>query len=176
MPKEFEKNKEFIGTLSNLGAGDLAILRRCGDDYFSNPRALPVFAKIGALNSNVRSLIAVLYSVFHSEGQKPNILEKFNFGQTYFFALKGDNNDFKAENHDKRFKMIIASDFEQIPFRLRQLVKLIKSKDGMIDFADLLNDLYSWNSDSRWVQRKWVRGFYNLHEQENENKGENNEK
>ncbi|MBN2763280.1 MAG: type I-E CRISPR-associated protein Cse2/CasB, partial [Bacteroidales bacterium] len=91
-------------------------------------------------------------------------------------SLKGDGADFKEEDYkrrDKRFKTIISSDFEQLPFRLRQLVKFIKSKDGKINFTDLLMDLSCWESDDKWVQRKWVKGFYNIKNSHNE--GEENE-
>ena len=169
-------HKEFVDRLSKLDSGELAVLRRCSNDYNSNSRAFPVFAKIGALDNNVRSLIAVLYAVFHREGENNNYIEKYNFGKSYYLSLKGDGADFKEDDYkrrDKRFKTIIASDFEQLPFRLRQLVKFIKSKDGIIDFSDLMTDLNNWNSDDKWVQRKWVRGFYNI--RNNEKEGENNE-
>ncbi|MBN2435153.1 MAG: type I-E CRISPR-associated protein Cse2/CasB [Spirochaetes bacterium] len=152
------------------------MLRRCGDDYFSNSRAFPVFAKIGSLDNRVRSLIAVLYAVYHREGEANSIIDKFNFGKSYYISLKGDGGEFNEEDYkrrDKRFKTIIASDFDQLPFRLRQLIKFIKSKDGLIDFIDLLRDLYNWESDDKWVQRKWVKGFYNIRNSQKE--GEYNE-
>lgn len=172
-----ENNEEFIKQLSKLDSGELAVLRRCGNDYYANPRAFPVFAKIGSLESKVRSLVAVLYAVFHKEGESNSNIEKYNFGRSYYISLRGDGADFKEEGYkrrDKRFKSIIASDFDELPFRLRQLVKFIKSKDGKINFADLMKDLYNWEKDDKWVQRKWVKGFYNIKDITNE--GEKNER
>jgi CRISPR type I-E-associated protein CasB/Cse2 len=171
-----QKSNDFIERLSKLDADELAILRRCGNDYFTNPRAFPVFAKLGALDHAARSLVAVLYAVCHREGEKNSYIEKYNFGRSYYISLKGDGKDFTEEDYkrrDKRFKTIIASDYDQLPFRLRQLVKFIKSKEGKINFADLLIDLSCWESDDKWVQRKWVKGFYNIKDIKQE--GEKNE-
>ena len=163
-----EKNKGFIKRVSRLSPGDLAVLRRNADNPQTNIKALPILARIGAIDSFARSLTACLYAVYHRENDEPCEDSNFNFGSAFCEAIKSGN-DFKPDEHDKRFKILIASESEDLPFRLRQAVKLIKSKNERIDFSALLGDLYVWDKEDRRAQRKWVKGFYNLKEEENNN-------
>jgi CRISPR type I-E-associated protein CasB/Cse2 len=170
----YEKNKDFIKQIAKLNAGDLAVLRRNVDNPQTNIKALPILARFGAVDSFARSLTACLYSVYHRENDDPFFKDDFNFGRAYYYAIKSESKEFKPEEHDKRFKIIIASDKDDLSFRLRQAVKQIRSKDQPIDFSILLRDLYNWDNENRWIQREWVKGFYNINEEE-ENNTINNE-
>jgi CRISPR type I-E-associated protein CasB/Cse2 len=131
-------------------------------------------ARIGALEDKSKALIASLYAVCHREGDLPHFSEEFNLGRVYFNALKGDKKDYKPQEHDTRFKVLIASESDDLFFRLRQVVKQIKSKNYEIDFSILLGEIYNWEHETRWVQRKWVSGFYSfdLDTDREEGKGE----
>lgn len=59
---------------------------------------------------------------------------------------------------EKRFIAVIDGDSDQLPYRLRQLIALLK--DYPIDFGQLLQDLLYWNSSRKSVQYKWARDFY----------------
>lgn len=61
---------------------------------------------------------------------------------------------------EQRFISLLAADQEQLPYRLRQMVALLK--DYPIDFDALLTDLIYWNDDQRRVQSRWAREFYRL--------------
>lgn len=68
---------------------------------------------------------------------------------------------------ERRFITLIDSDEEQLPYRLRQMVGLLKEYE--IDFNKLSKDLLSWNHPDKFVQIRWAREFYN------QAAGENNE-
>jgi CRISPR system Cascade subunit CasB len=48
----------------------------------------------------------------------------------------------------------------EIMYRLRQWVRLAKSKDVGIDWFRLLEDLLQWNRLDRMIQKKWAQDFY----------------
>ncbi|EPG75078.1 putative CRISPR type TIGR02548-associated protein CasB/Cse2 [Leptospira fainei serovar Hurstbridge str. BUT 6] len=109
------------------------------------------------MNSPERSLVACLYAAYHAPGDQPYTNSKFNFGEAF---QKAYNPDLKNDK-DIRFRGLLATtDLNQLAYRLRQATRLIKSKAGLIDFSILLRDLYSWNSDNKWVQREWAKGYY----------------
>lgn len=59
---------------------------------------------------------------------------------------------------ERRFIHLLDSDSEQLPYRLRQMVALLK--DQSIDFQALLDDLLYWNSPNKCKQSDWARAFY----------------
>ena len=60
-----------------------------------------------------------------------------------------------------RFVALLDADEEELPYRLRQMVRLLKTEDGIrIHWAELLRDLLAWNREDKPVQRKWARAFY----------------
>lgn len=61
---------------------------------------------------------------------------------------------------EARFLALLDSDDEQLPHRLRQMVKLMSSHEIAPDWAELFRDLNAWNSSSRWVQERWARDYY----------------
>jgi CRISPR system Cascade subunit CasB len=61
---------------------------------------------------------------------------------------------------EKRFVALVDSDKEELPGRLRQAVSLLKAKSVSLGWARLLADLRSWDSEFRWVQRRWAREFW----------------
>jgi len=71
-----------------------------------------------------------------------------------------------AESLERRFAILLDADYNaqtgegELPFRLRQTVKLVVSKEGSIDWARLLNDLRRWNDADKVVQKRWAKDFY----------------
>lgn len=59
---------------------------------------------------------------------------------------------------EQRFISVIDADTSQLPYRLRQLVALLKEEP--IDFVELLKDLLRWNNEDKIIQNKWARNFY----------------
>lgn len=71
-----------------------------------------------------------------------------------------------ADSLERRFAILLDADFDpktgegELPFRLRQTVKLIASKGSGIDWARLLDDLRRWNDADKPVQKRWAKDFY----------------
>jgi CRISPR system Cascade subunit CasB len=61
---------------------------------------------------------------------------------------------------DRRFQSLIDSEREQLPFRLRQAVRLAAASDQAIDWEQLLNDLLAWEYEGKPVQRRWARDYF----------------
>lgn len=59
---------------------------------------------------------------------------------------------------ERRFIILLDSDSEQLPHRLRQMISLLNKQS--IDFADLLNGLIFWEDDQKKTQNAWAREFY----------------
>lgn len=88
-----------------------------------------------------------------------------------------------AESLERRLAILLDADFDpktgegELPFRLRQTVKLIVSKEGSIDWAKLLNDLRRWNDPGKAVQKQWAKDFYTAYTEtqfKTETQGETN--
>lgn len=82
---------------------------------------------------------------------------------------------------DKRMNMVLtADDFDEISYRLRQILKLCKSRETVnINFAKLAEDLYRWlNGRKDKIRVLWAQSYYatqknNLNQQDVEkNSGE----
>jgi len=64
------------------------------------------------------------------------------------------------ESADKRFASLIDSDAEDLAERLRHIVKLLKSKNVPVDYAQLLKDILNWDHEERFVQWNWSRDYW----------------
>ena len=66
------------------------------------------------------------------------------------------------ESLDLRFSALLDSDHEDLPYRLRQLVQLLASRDVPVNYFQLLRDLRAraWEAESRWVQRRWAQDYW----------------
>jgi len=61
---------------------------------------------------------------------------------------------------DRRFQTLLDSDRPQLPFRLRQAVRLVAASDLPLDWTALLRDLLAWELDRRPVQLRWARDYF----------------
>ena len=64
----------------------------------------------------------------------------------------------KSKSTEQRFIALLDADWDQLPYRLRQMLALLK--DQAINFDALLSDLIFWNSVGRVIQQRWARDFY----------------
>lgn len=65
---------------------------------------------------------------------------------------------------EKRMEALLDLSWEKdgyLAVKLLRLIKFFKSKGAVIDCKSLLHDLIQWNNESRVVQKKWIREFYN---------------
>jgi CRISPR system Cascade subunit CasB len=62
---------------------------------------------------------------------------------------------------EQRFIALLDADEEQLPYRMRQMVQLLKAEKGIrIYWIDLLHDLLAWNREGKYVQQIWAKAFY----------------
>ncbi len=59
---------------------------------------------------------------------------------------------------ERRFIALLDADRDQLPYRLRQMVTLLK--EYHVDFEAVLNGLLYWNDDHKRTQNQWARDFY----------------
>lgn len=93
--------------------------------------ATPLAADAGAVPRNLGHAIGRLYN---DRGKPPSI--------------------------ERRFIALLDADDEQLPDRLRQIVRLLDSDEIPIAWPQLLIDLLDWRRDDRRVQQRWARAFY----------------
>jgi CRISPR system Cascade subunit CasB len=70
------------------------------------------------------------------------------------------NNPKNKDGYDRRMEVLLDCDADQLSFRLRQVVRLLKSAEVPVNWQGLLKDLTSWNYINRFVQEKWARDYY----------------
>lgn len=61
---------------------------------------------------------------------------------------------------EKRFMALLASHREDLAEHLRHGVSLLRAEGVGVDWRQLLRDLAWWDSDDRFVQRRWARDFW----------------
>jgi len=74
-------------------------------------------------------------------------------------AATGRSTDDKI-SLDRRVAALLDADADQLPFRLRQIVRLLHSHEQTLDWFKLLRDLLNWEHPNRFVQPRWAREYY----------------
>lgn len=64
----------------------------------------------------------------------------------------------RASSTERRFIALLDADTDELPYRLRQMVALLKEQ--RVDFDALLNDLLRWQFSGKRTQNQWARQFY----------------
>lgn len=155
-PRE-ERIAEFVSALKRLDAGGRARLRRNAGRSLAQARdAQRVFFQL--LPYGVREfdedkyfLLATLFALSRQETSG-----KGTFGA----ALRRLRDPKRSDSLDRRFQALLACDSDQLPFRLRQMVRLAVSQNVPIDWEQMLKDLLLWNAPEKWVQLKWARDYF----------------
>ncbi len=147
----------FIAGLSVLDTGPLALFKRnAGEDLAGSRGILPTFYSL--LPRSVRRttdaetyfLVATLYARHDRPGGTGN------FAQCMKEIIDRRN----VHSVSRRLAVILDSHRDELPFRLRQAVGLVKSYERPIDWARLLSDLLRWDDPYRRVQKEWARTFF----------------
>lgn len=106
-------------------------------------------------------LVAGLWASHWREGR---IGEPLSIGQACAFfdrekrkKMSQDDRK-KMTSTERRFIALLDADRDQLPYRLRQMVALLK--EYPIDFEELLRGLLYWNDDQKRTQNRWARDFY----------------
>lgn len=119
------------------------------------------------------TLTAVQLYAIHQQA-KPNSILKLNYEKDErkqnvgdaLSTLRGED----SESIDKRFNaMITSSNFKELKYHLRQLIKILKAKsDAKVDYAKLAEDLYWFLLGKKdEIKLSWSRSYYRIRKNEN---------
>lgn len=147
--------------------GRLAVLRRNAGEPLAEARGISwiygLLNRFERLGDEPMFLTATLLA-FDRHFLQDSGAFKGSFGRT-MAALKSQPGA-SEESLERRFAILLDADFDpregagELPFRLRQTVKLVLSKDGRVDWPRLLADLRQWNHPDKYVQKRWAKDFY----------------
>lgn len=65
-----------------------------------------------------------------------------------------------AESLDRRVTALLDADAEDLPYRLRQLVQQLASKNVAPNYYKLVEHLLAWDHPHRYIQRQWARDYW----------------
>lgn len=71
----------------------------------------------------------------------------------------------KSPSIEKRFLALLATEPEELPYHLRQVVSLLAADGAPVDYGALLDDLTTWlvphDFQRRdWLRQRWAQDFY----------------
>ena len=115
-------------------------------------------------------LVASLFASWHQGEEKVKTLAgerstDRNLGKSLDILAReyvkdGVSLDEARKRLELRFNALLEADSENLAEYLRQNVSLLRSKAVPINWAQLLHDTQAWNTDSRFVQHEWAKGFW----------------
>ncbi|MHB1286778.1 MAG: type I-E CRISPR-associated protein Cse2/CasB [Leptospirales bacterium] len=152
--------KKFIEWLEGLNEKDTrvrAVLRR--SLAFEPGKFVPAYPYVEPFlkdenNTWLREvfyLVAGLWAVHWREGrsQVPMSIGK---------ACAVHQETSSSKSTERRFITMLDADSDQLPYRLRQIISLLK--EIPIDFDSILVGLQYWNDNQKRTQNTWARDFY----------------
>ncbi|MCW1970179.1 MAG: type I-E CRISPR-associated protein Cse2/CasB [Anaerolineae bacterium] len=158
---DYEPNpqvKQFLERLRTLRPGDRAQLKRsAGMSLSEATQVIGLFYRLLPLGVAVYNephyfLIATLFPLTDEGGQG-------NFG----IALRHIRPKTKSSERnplDRRVEILLDADATQFPFRLRQALRLLKSKDVKVNWQSLAEDILNWGHPNRFVQKNWAKAYF----------------
>lgn len=144
----------FIDRLKNLDVGGRARLRRCAGQRIAEAREIGYFYSllpngVPVYQEESYFLVATLYPLAE-EGNSGDLGD----------SLRLSRNSRNQKGLDSRVRFLLDTDEIQLPFRLRQAIRFLKSNRVKINWQQLLDDLLDWNLPNRPVQRRWARSYF----------------
>lgn len=152
------KAEKFLQNLFALDAGGKAKLKRDAGKSLSEAQSLGLFYRllppgVSGAQEEIYFLLATLYPLAES-GRTGNL------GSSLHYARARNPKNCKGLDH--RVEILLDSDTTQLPFRLRQTVRFLKSNNVAVNWQQLLWDLTRWHYASRIVQKTWARAYFGL--------------
>ena len=154
----------FFVRLDELGTGERAALRREAGSLLnqSDGKAISVFYQclprgIAAWQEDRWFAVACLRCLWDAGSGNGTPLEQVISG-----LLRSDE---LSDSTEHRVELLLDTKWDADGYmliKLTRLVKLIRQKSERmpIDFAELLDDLLGWNSETQYVQRKWAKAIF----------------
>lgn len=146
---------QFCERLAQLGAGERARLKRnAGRNMAESHNALGLVFRLMPPNvppfqEETYFLVATLFPLAASGGEG-------NLGDA-LYRVRDPKYD---QGLDRRMEVLLDASREQLPFRLRQALRFLESRRGMVDWPQLLEDLLAWDHPKRYVQEQWARAYF----------------
>ena len=149
-----ERIEKFMDSLGKLDAGGRAQLKRNAGKRLTEAQHIGTFYRVlpygtPRYQEEIFFLVATLYPLADGGAQG-------NFGASLRRARDGQNDN----GLNRRIEVLLDADQTQLPFRLRQAVRLLYSKRVNIDWPQLTRDLFFWNGEERRVQQAWARAYF----------------
>jgi CRISPR system Cascade subunit CasB len=150
------KVRDFLAKLARLDAGDRARLKRDAGAPLAEAQTIGLFYRLlpyglSAAQEDTYFLVATLYPLAEGNG-----------GGNLGAALRRARDPKNHKGLDRRVQILLDADVTQLPFRLRQTIKFLKSNRVRVSWQRLLEDLLVWNRPGRSVQRQWARAYFAL--------------
>jgi CRISPR system Cascade subunit CasB len=152
----------FVAALERLDQAGRARLRRNAGRSLDEARdGLAVFYQILPYDLTPHHhesyfLIATLYPL------APSLVEARSFGRT-LRRIRDVRGAIGATSLDRRVRALIDCDTMQLPYRVRQCVRLASASALGVDWIDLLSSILDWDRPDRSVQLRWTRHYF-LHQ------------
>ena len=146
----------FFHRLEKLDAGERARLKRCAGQTLAEARheALGLFFRV--LPPDVPAFQHEMYFLAASLYPMTEASMSGNFGD----SLRQIRNPKNSKGLDRRMEILLDADEAQLPYRLRQAVHLLQANRIRVNWPQLLEELLSWGSSSRFVQRRWAQSYF----------------
>ena len=149
-----------------------AVLRRSlafGPGCFppAYPYVEPFLGDEIAWNREMRYLVAGLWAMHRREGRTGEPLSIGTACAEFDLEKRRKMNRDdrrKMTSTERRFVALLDADKDQLPYRLRQMISLLK--DFNLDFDAMLWDektktgLLNWNGERKRTQNQWAKDFY----------------
>lgn len=156
--KSISSIARFIQSLEKLGPGEKAVLRRNAGSLISESnQAMRIFYKalpfdIPKFQEDVYFLVATFFPMAEGGGDG-------DLGASLVKAKWRGKNE---KGIDRRFQNLLDADKAQLPFRLRQVIHLLKTNQVRVNWNQMLGDLLHWDHPDRYIQKKWARSYYSI--------------
>lgn len=166
------KEEEFLQDLYLLAEknkGDLAILKRnVGNTIAESHGASKSFYSILPYGvPENKEEIFFLVSTLYGHNKYPHAGD---FGKTMRrIRDKKIKNGGSPDSLDRRMAVLLDNDFNyaegypaggELPYRLRQCVKLANNSEVGVDWSKLLHDLLQWSHPDKYVQKRWAKSYF----------------
>lgn len=174
--------EEFCRNLARLDDGDRARLKRSAGKALAESRQVQLMFFQRVLPRAITSdsladryfLLATLYP-FDKEQRKrdratgarnnnpddnaPGDTISAASGRSLGATIRLARSDGNSAGFDRRFARLLDADSQQLPFQLRQAVRLLAASGKHIDWPQLTRDVLAWDHPDRYVQRRWARDY-----------------
>jgi CRISPR system Cascade subunit CasB len=149
----------FVSRLAALGPGPQARLKRNAGNTLAEARGvLPLFFQLlpravtRPHDVEACFLVATLYGLNPRPGGRGDLAATL--------VRVASAGGVSREGVDRRVAVLLDSHRGELPFRLRQAVRLVGAHERPVDWARLLSDLLRWEHPARVVQKAWARSYF----------------